>query len=203
MVMTWIFGILSLLFLAALLCFNGMLYKEGRKEKNISHGYTGSGGERDREAVRQTLRSLQGYYEKRDLTQIDRCIDETMELRDILILGTSPREVFKSRQEVRNLLYGDWKFWGKVSLDTDQAAIDIIGDAAYVLVKGEVKLNIWRLRVPLKLTGLLLREDEEWRINKLRFAADYNANNVIMGLLSSAALAVSLLLFVISLLCRI
>lgn len=151
-----------------------------------------------RSAALHPLKVLAGYYEKRDIEQIDKCIDDTMLPDEILILGTNPKEIFIGRERAKNLLWGDWKFWGQADIDADKTVFNRVGDAIYFVVRGQVKLDIWHFIIPIKITGVLREKDDKWYISKLQFINDFNTNYVIFAWGVSLALITSMLLFGIS-----
>lgn len=188
-----IFGAISILFVIVLIVLNLKVYIQGKSESKIPFGYIiDSVNEDDKKEILEPLYRLKEGYSQRDIQRIDQYIDETMETEDILILGTNPREVFKSRKDAVNLLYGDWKYWGNVSLDVDNTVLHRIGDAAFFALKGDTKLDIWRIRIPLKMTGVLVKKESGWFINKMQFVVDFNTNYIIFGLLAAFAAAFSL-----------
>ena len=112
-------------------------------------------------AAMRPLKELAAYYEKRDIEKMDKCIDDTMLPDEILILGTNPREIFIGRERAKNLLWGDWKFWGQADIDADKTVFNRVGDAIYFVVRGQVKLDIWRFIIPIKITGGLREKDKK------------------------------------------
>ncbi len=62
-------------------------------------------------------------------------------------------------------------------------------------MRGQIRLDIWRFRVPIKITGVLEKRDNLWYISKLQFINDLNTNYVILAWVSALALMASLLLF--------
>lgn len=151
-----------------------------------------------REDALRPLRQLAMYYEKRDPALADACIDETMLPDELLILGTSPSEIFHGRDGAKNLLQCDWKYWGKVFLLVEQTAFGRVGNVLYFVTRGQVKLNIYHFRIPLKLTGVLEERDGLWRICKIQFVNELEDSYVIISWVVSLVLMVCLLLFGLS-----
>ena len=141
---------------------------------------------------------VNAYYEKRDPEQADACIDETMLPEELLILGTNPREIFHGREGAKCLLQGDWKYWGQLTLDVERTALSQAGNALYFVMRGQIKLDIWRFHLPIKITGVLEKRDNLWYISKLQFINDLNTNYVILAWVPAIALVASLVLFALS-----
>ena len=147
------------------------------------------------EEAMQPLKKLAQYYEKRDVEQIGKCIDDTMLPDELLILGTNPKEIFCGRERARDLLWGDWKYWGQVDIKADEAVFNQVGDVIHCVVRGNVKLDIWHFTIPIKITGVLRKRDDKWLISKLQFINDFNTNYIIFAWGTSIALIVSMLLW--------
>ena len=95
-----------------------------------------------REEALLPLRQLNAYYERRDLEQVDACIDETILSEKLLILGTNPSEIFYGREGAKCLLQDDWKYWGQLELDVERTALSQVGNALYFVMRGEIRLDI-------------------------------------------------------------
>ncbi len=95
-------------------------------------------------------------------------------------------------------MQGDWKYWGQLTLDVEHTTLNQVSNALYFVIRGQIKLDIWRFRVPIKITGVLEKRDNLWYIGKLQFINDLNTNYVILAWVPALAVVASLLLFVIS-----
>ncbi len=197
--MKYITGGLVVFFILVLIYFLFRLWLESRRERTTSREIKGETLSIElREGALRPLRQLNTYYEKRDPEQADVCIDETMLAEELLILGTNPSEIFYGREGAKCLLQGDWKYWGQLALDVDRTALSQAGNALYFVMRGQIRLDIWRFRVPIKITGVLEKRDNLWYISKLQFINDLNTNYVILAWVPALALMTSLLLFVLS-----
>lgn len=150
------------------------------------------------EAVMQPLKSLAQYYKIRDVEQIDKCIDDTMLTDEILILGTNPKEIFSGRERAKDLLWGDWKYWGQVDLNVKEAVFNRVGDVIHCVLRGSVKLDIWHFIIPIKITGILRKKDDKWLISKLQFINDFNTNYIIFSWGVSIGLIICMLILSIT-----
>lgn len=197
--MIYFTGGLVVFFLLLLIYFLFRVWLESRRERTIPRKIKGESLSVElREDALRPLRQLNAYYEKRDPEQADACIDETMLAEKLLILGTNPGEIFFGREGAKCLLQGDWKYWGQLALHVERTALSQTANALYFVMRGQIKLDIWHFRVPIKMTGVLEKRDNLWYISKLQFINDLNTNYVILAWVPALALMVSLLLFALS-----
>ncbi|MCM1231133.1 MAG: nuclear transport factor 2 family protein [Muribaculum sp.] len=197
--MKYITGGLFIFFLLVQIYLLFRLWLEGHRERIAPSGITGEKLPAElREDALRPLRQLNEYYEKRDPEQADACINETMLPEELLILGTNPREIFYGREGAKRLLQGDWRYWGQLALDIEQTALSRAGSALYFVMRGQIRLDIWRFRLPIRITGILEKPDKRWLISKLQFINNLNTNYVIIAWVPALALMASLLLFGLS-----
>lgn len=197
--MKYITGGFLIFFLLLLIYLLFRLWLEGRRERIAPSEITGGTLPAElREDALRPLRQLNAYYEKRDTEQADACINETMLPEELLILGTSPLEIFYGREGAKRLLQGDWKYWGQLALDVEQTALSRVGSALYFVMQGQIRLDRLRFRIPIRITGILEKQDDLWHISKLQFVNNLNTNYVIIAWVPALALMVSLLLFGLS-----
>ena len=148
--------------------------------------------------VLQTLHILEDGYTKRDLTAVDGCVASTFSNKDVLILGTNPTEILTGKEGAKNLLLGDWTYWGKVKFHLDRTHFDQLDSTVvYVATTGEVKIDMWRLKLPLRITGVLVNENSHWLISKLQFQYDTNTNLIIFSWLATIGFIISLIFTVL------
>lgn len=197
--MKYIAGGLFLFFLLVLIYFLFRLWLASRQERIAPDKINGETLPTElRENALRPLMQLNAYYEKRNSEQADACIDETMLPEKLLILGTNPGEIFSGREGAKNLLQGDWKYWGQLTLDVERTALNWAGSALYFVMSGQIRLDIWRFQIPIRITGILEENDNQWYISKLQFINNLNTNYVILAWVPALALIASLLLFVLS-----
>ena len=194
--MKYITGGISVFFLLVLFYFLFRLWMESRRERIAPSKITGEilPAELRKDALRP-LRQINEYYEKRNLEKVDACIDETMLTEELLILGTNPQEIFYGREGAKCLLQGDWKYWGQLALDVERTALSRTGSDLYFVVQGQIRLDIWHFRIPIRITGILEEKENQWYISKLQFINNLNTNYVILSWVPALVLMVSLLLF--------
>lgn len=121
-----------------------------------------------------------------------------MLLEELLILGTSPLEIFYGCEGAKRLLQGDWKYWGQLALDVERTALSRADSALYFVMQGQIRLDRWCFRIPIRITGILEKRDSLWYISKLQFINNLNTNYVIIAWAPALALMASLLLFGLS-----
>lgn len=190
---------LMILFALILTGFLFLIWWEGRQERMTPRNIPGEALPAElRENALRPLRRLNAYYEKRDPELADACIDETILPDEMLILGTNPGEIFHGRKWTKHLLQCDWKYWGHLLLDVERTALSRAGTALYFALPAQVKLDIWRFRIPVRITGILEERDGLWYISKLQFINNLNTAYVIGTWVAALVLAASLLLFGLS-----
>ncbi len=189
-------GGLLILFFLILMYFLFRIWWEGRRERIAPRDIPGEALPAElRERALRPLRQLNAYYEKRDPELADACIDETILPEEMLILGTCPGEIFHGRKWTKHLLQCDWKYWGHLSLDVERSALSRVGTALYFVLPAQVKLNIWRFRIPVRITGILEEREGLWYISKLQFINNLNTAYVIGSWIAALALLACLLVF--------
>ncbi len=197
--MMYITGGLVVIFILVLIYFLFRLWLEGQRERSTSREIKGEMFPVElRVAALRPLKLLNEYYEKRDPENADACIDETMLADKLLILGTNPSEIFYGREGAKCLLQGDWKYWGKLVLDVERTSLSQASNDLYFVMRGQIRLDIWHFRIPIKITGVLEKRNKLWYISKMQFINDLNTNYVILSWVPALALVASLLLFVFS-----
>jgi len=158
----------------------------------------GTIGTQEKFGVLQTLRILENGYTKRDVTAVDRCIASTFSNKNVLILGTNPTEILIGKEGAKNLLQGDWTYWGKVKFHLDRTRFDQLdSNVVYVATTAEVKIDMWQLKLPLRITGVLVNENSHWLISKLQFQYDTNTNLIIFSWIAAIGFTVSLILMLL------
>ncbi len=95
------------------------------------------------EAVKDLLKKFQEGYARRDLSGLDEFMELFIPGDELEIVGTNAVEMGKEewclgRTAVRELVAGDWEYWGDVVYDLENAHISIKGDAAWIATTGTV-----------------------------------------------------------------
>jgi len=127
----------------------------------------------ERSEVLARLREFQEGYRRRDVSRLDDFLQRLFSSDDLLILGTQPREVAVGPAEAAELVGGDWRSWGDCTFDIEQAHVSVHEDAAWFASTGRVRFDLSRFLVlPLRLSGVMVRDAEGWRIRFLQFQLD-------------------------------
>lgn len=197
--MKYLAGGLFIVFFLILMYLLFRIWLEGRRERIAPREIPGEALPVElRENALRPLRRLNAYYEKRNPELADACIDETILPEEMLILGTNPGEIFHGRKWTKHLLQCDWKYWGQLSLNVERTALGRAGTALYFALPAQVKLDIWRFRIPVRITGILEERDGLWYISKLQFINNLNTAWVIGTWIAALVLVACLLLFGLS-----
>ena len=94
-----------------------------------------AGNGNDVNDVIRTLESFQEGYIHRDTTLIDTFVEDLF-TDDILIVGTGASEWPKGKEAVKQLVRGDWLYWGDLKLDIEHALVSTEGKVAWFAVQG-------------------------------------------------------------------
>ncbi len=196
-----VFTVLTILLCGILVFFMLNLAYSNKKELKQAKNYTtGNATIKERQAIIHTFSILQQGYSKRDVSKIDYYIDQTIDTTSIVVLGTNPNEIFSGKKGIQQLLYGDWKFWGDAKLNVENAHITQVNNMAYVAMTGSIKIDVWKITFPLRITGVVIQDHSKWLINKLQFQYDLDTNFVIFGLIASVLATVSFIILMLILL---
>ncbi|MBO7433881.1 MAG: nuclear transport factor 2 family protein [Salinivirgaceae bacterium] len=159
--------------------------------------------EPNKQAIEKTLKAFQEGYTLRDVSKIGECIAQTIDTASIFILGTNPNEIFKGKEGVQRLLYGDWAYWGNVKYDIDRLYADQITDSiAYVVFPGNITLDFNKMNFPLQVTSVMVQDDDgQWKFSKMQFIYGWNTNYIIFA--RTAAYGTLILLMALLMACII
>ena len=93
---------------------------------------------------------------------------------------------------------GDWAYWGKVKFDLENSRFDQLDSTViYMATSAEVKIDIWQIKLPLRITGVLVKENARWLISKLQFQYDTDTNLLIFSWIATIGFVVSMFLTVL------
>ncbi len=93
--------------------------------------------------VRTVLQRFQDGYTARNLAGLDEFMllfvqDGSIEMIGIGAAKRATNEWFEGVARVREIIESDWKYWGDVRLDVDNAKITVCGDVAWLSTTGTV-----------------------------------------------------------------
>lgn len=98
-----------------------------------------------RQEIQSLLQTFQEGYTRRDLTRLEAFMD--LFTADTEVIGTNAvqpgvDEWHIGRQSARDLVEGDWRWWGDFCLDWETASIQVKGDAGWVSAPATVTKTI-------------------------------------------------------------
>jgi hypothetical protein len=93
--------------------------------------------------VRNVLQRFQYGYTARNLSMLDEFMSLFVQSDEVELIGIgaskrAANEWFEGFSQIREIVEGDWKYWGDVRLDVAGAKITIHGDAAWLSTTGAV-----------------------------------------------------------------
>jgi len=155
----------------------------------------GNASEETRGEVLGVLRAFQEGYSRRDIGQLETFMERLFVHDNVVILGTMPQEACIGFEHASRLVNADWASWGDCSFAIDTAHVSTAGDVAWFATVGSVEFDLTRLLVPpLRLSGVLVRDDGVWRFQYLQFQFDLDLTYLlVINLLLSVLLVVSLI----------
>jgi len=85
--------------------------------------------------VREILQKFQDDYTTRDKSKLDEFMMLFAPTDEIELIGVGAserggREWFNGRAAIREIIAGDWTYWGTVDIDVEGAKITVAGEAA-------------------------------------------------------------------------
>ncbi len=90
--------------------------------------------------IREVLRQFQAGYTGRDIEKADAFVEELfIPGEDTCVLGTGTGELFLGSEQVKTLIKDDWKYWGDVNIDWENAHISVKDEVAWFATIGSVK----------------------------------------------------------------
>lgn len=93
--------------------------------------------------IHQVLQDFQDGYIARDIARLD----EFMKLfvpgdeAELIGIGASARnqnEWFQGTERIREIIESDWRYWGDVKLEVNEAKITVMGDVAWLSTVGAI-----------------------------------------------------------------
>jgi hypothetical protein len=90
---------------------------------------------------------------------------------DILVLGTDSGEWIEGYQRVRDFIANDWRYWGDVRLDVDNAMVSAEDDVAWLTTIGTVGSGSSPTRA-IRFAAVLTRSDGRWLFRHIQFQWD-------------------------------
>lgn len=163
---------LTLLWLASLHLRNP--YPEGFQDYDEVPYGRGNATDSVRKEILDRLHRFQEGYRNREVSQAEGFVRELFSEENTLTLGTFPREIFHDRPATVRLIRGDWTSWGDCNFLVEGANVSSEANIAWFATIGYADLDLSRfVTIPLRLTGVLVKEEGTWRFQQLQFQTDY------------------------------
>ncbi len=142
---------------------------------------TGSAPDNLRAEIIETLARFQEGYVNRDQAQLEPFVTRLFSPDNTVVLGTMPQEIYIGIDGATEIVRTDWQFWGDCRFDLDNAHVSVHGDVAWFSTIGYVEFDLSSLLVlPLRLSGVFVRENETWRFQHLQFQFDLDLSYLIL-----------------------
>ena len=128
-----------------------------------------------RAEIMEQLEVFQEGYEKRDTSILESYMEQLFSRENMLILGTMPGEIYSGYVEAADLVSSDWLLWGDVYMLVESSNISASDSVAWFSMIGHVEFDMSSLLdLPLRVSGVMVREDEGWKFQQLQFQFDLN-----------------------------
>src|SRR5271156_631614 len=125
-----------------------------------------------RTAVLVSLKAFQSGYLKRDPAALPAFMEQLFPKdQDILVLGTDSGEWIEGYQRVGDFIANDWRYWGDVRLDVENAMISADNDVAWLTTLGTVSGGSSPPRV-IRFTAVLTLSNGRWLFRHVQFKGD-------------------------------
>lgn len=149
---------------------------------------TGNAPDSIRMEIIEQLRKFQEGYSKRDPEELEAFMQSLYSRNNILILGTMPNEIYSGYEKAARLVATDWESWGDCIFEIDSANISSSGNTAWFSTRGFVEFDMSKLLViPLRLTGTMVREEQQWKFQQQQFQFDIDFSFSLLASLIIAA----------------
>jgi hypothetical protein len=150
-----------------------------------------------RAEIMQQLELFQKGYTERDTSILESYMEKLFSKENILILGVMPGEIYSGYVEAADLVSYDWLLWGDVFMLTESSNISASDSVAWFSMIGHVVFDMssW-LDLPLRVSGVMVQEEQSWKFQQLQFQFDLN---MIWVLYATILLSILLLVSIIRL----
>jgi hypothetical protein len=100
-----------------------------------------------------------------------------------------PGEIYSGFVEAADLVSSDWLIWGDVHMLVESSNISASDSVAWFSMIGHVVFDMssW-LDLPLRVSGIMVQEDQGWKFQQLQFQFDLTVTWVLYGIILLAIL---------------
>ena len=157
--------------------------------------FKGNAPDSTRMEIIDQLNKFQDGYSKRDPKNIDTFMQSLYSRENILILGTMPGEIYIGHEKATKLVKSDWDSWGDCKFEIDSASISSSENTAWFSTRGYIEFDLSNLLViPLRFTGIMVKEDQEWKFQQQQFHFDIDFSfSLIATLVISGWILISII----------
>jgi hypothetical protein len=145
-----------------------------RPNPDIQRSYLAERGDASnplRAEVLASLREFQDSYTKRDPHQLTAFMEDLFSRgQDTRLIGTDADEWRNGYDSVAQFIGDDWREWGNLQLDVNDAAVSSAGDAAWLATTGKVIFH--GSPRAIRFTAVLTRRNGRWVFRQIQFQWD-------------------------------
>jgi hypothetical protein len=180
--------LLRIILLLVILFLVTRIFRRADEQKILSPATAfysaGNAPDSTRKEIIGQLNKFQDGYSKRDTSQVDAFMESLYSRENLLILGTNPNEIFSGYERATSLVRSDWESWGDCKFNLDSANISSAEDIAWFSTRGYVEFDLSKLLViPLRLTGIMVKEDGVWKFQQQQFQFDIDFSFALLAIL--------------------
>lgn len=118
------------------------------------------------------LRAFQAGYTKRDPSSISSFMEQLFPKDQVsVLLGTDQGESINGYQQVSEFIANDWRSWGNVQLQVDDAVVWAADDVAWLVTVGTVGGGTAAKR-GIRFSAVLTRSNGRWLFRYIQFEWD-------------------------------
>ena len=155
----------------------------------------GSASPAIRAEIIEQLELFREGYEKRDTSILESYMEQLFSRENMLILGTMPGEIYSGYVEAADLVSSDWLLWGDVYMLVESSNISASDSVAWFSMIGHVEFDMSSLLdLPLRVSGVMVREDMGWKFQQLQFQFDLDISWVLYATILLAILLLASLI---------
>ncbi len=140
----------------------------------------------ERSLVRAVLQKFQDGYTTRDKSKLDDFMELFAPTDEIELIGVGAserggREWFNGRTAIREIIEGDWTYWGAVEIDVKGAKITVLGETAWFSTTGTLTSgDEYEQAYPLYLEQMrdLLMDESKALDDRLTDATHFGVNRL-------------------------
>ena len=135
-------------------------------------GLSGDAQAQVRKEVLVPLRAFQAGYTKRDPSSISTFMEQLFPKDQMsVLLGTDQGESIEGYRQVGEFIANDWRHWGDVQLQVDDAVVWAADDVAWLVTVGTVGGGTGGKR-GIRFSAVLTRSNGHWLFRYIQFEWD-------------------------------